>query len=241
MLNADIPSVRIRAFRSIDDTDACDRYIEGHKKVLDNIGVKKITSFNNKWKSDINSFTILVESMDSSKVYGGARIQKSDGREPLPIELATGYLDPRIHELVKELHINGTGELCGLWNSMEIAGLGIGAFYMTKAGVVIAEQLNIKSIFALCAPVTVRFANKVGCTICKEVGNNGTFYYPKLDLIATVVLLKDSQKLDSADAEDRESIFHLRNNLNTVVVEKTLRNHVNIEIHYDLKIKPLSL
>ncbi len=234
MQDSEIKAVQIRAFRSIDDPESCSKYIEGHIKVLENIGVKKITSVNNDWKDNPSSYTIIVESLDNEKVYGGARLQLADGFIPLPLELATGYLDNRVYEIVERLRPQGTSELCGLWNSIEIAGLGIGAFFMTKAGVVIAEQLNIKTIFALCAPVTVRFANKVGCILCKEVGNNGTFYYPKLDLIATVVLLNDTVTLLDADSAVRDSVFYLRKNLNTVLAEKVPRREEMIDIHYKL-------
>jgi hypothetical protein len=234
MQESEIKAVQIRAFRSIDDPESCDKYIEGHLKVLENIGVKKVTSVNNDWKYNPSSYTIIVESLDNQKVYGGARLQVADGIVPLPLELATGYLDNRVYDIVERLRTQGTSELCGLWNSMEIAGLGIGAFFMTKAGVVIAEQLNIKTIFALCAPITVRFANKVGCILCKEVGNNGTFYYPKLDLIATVVLLNDTFTLLDADPEVRESVFFLRKNLNTILAEKVPRREEMIDIHYKL-------
>ncbi len=230
------PQVRIRAFRSPDDPESSLKFAEGHSRVLDIVGVKKVTSAKHEWMDNPSSFTIVVESMDRSKVYGGARLQVADGKTPLPIEEATGYMDPKIHTIVQDLMKEGTGELCGLWNSREVASMKVGAFFATKAGVVIAEQIGLKSIFALCAPFTVRFANRIGCLIYKDVGNEGTFYYPKLDLLATVVLLKDTTTLDAAHPYEREIIFHLRKHLQTTIVEKVPDKELEVAIEYDLKL-----
>lgn len=232
-----IQAVKIRAFRATDDPEACDRFIQGHEHVLEVAGVNKVTSANHAWKFNPACFVILVETLEGGKVLGGARLQCAGGTMPLPIEEATGDFDIKIYDYVKALSAEGTAELCGLWNSREVSGLGIGAFFSTRVGVVIAEQVGIKSIFALCAPYTVKFAEKVGCRVLKAIGNNGTFYYPKLDLLATVVLLEDAVTLDTADDVERERILSLRNKLNQVHIETSPIRQMQVEIHYDLTIK----
>jgi len=67
-------TVRIKAFRAINDQAACQRFIDGHKKVLENHGVDKVTSSNNEWAYNPSVFVILVESVDGQKTYGGSRI-----------------------------------------------------------------------------------------------------------------------------------------------------------------------
>lgn len=232
-----LQAVKIRAFRATEDPEACDRFIQGHEHVLEVAGVNKVTSANHAWKDNPACFVILVETLDGAKVLGGARLQCAGGTMPLPIEEATGDFDAKIFDFVKNLSGEGTAELCGLWNSREVSGLGIGAFFSTRVGVVIAEQVGIKSIFALCAPYTVKFAEKVGCRVLKSIGNNGTFYYPKLDLLATVVLLEDAVTLDTADESERERILSLRKNLNQVHLETSPIRQMQVEIHYDLTIK----
>lgn len=232
-----LQAVKIRAFRATDDPLACDRFIAGHEHVLEVAGVNKVTSANHAWKFNPACFVILVETLDGAKVLGGARLQCSGGNMALPIEDATGEFDAKIYDYVRELSHEGTAELCGLWNSREVSGLGIGAFFSTRVGVVIAEQVGIKSIFALCAPYTVKFAEKVGCRVLKSIGNNGTFYYPKLDLLATVVLLEDAETLLTADEIERERIFSLRKELNQVHIETSPIRQMQVEIHYDLEIK----
>ena len=77
----------------------------------------------------------------------------------------------------------------------------------------------------------------VGMELENSIGKNGTFYYPKLDLIATVMLLKDVPELSKADAEDKEAIFKIRENFNVARDEELRRK--KIAIHYETKIPGL--
>lgn len=136
--------------------------------------------------------------------------------------------------MVRKSSEEGTGELCGLWNTREVAGYGIGAFFATRVGVVIAEQLGIKSIWALCAPYTVKFAERVGCVVVKELGNNGTFYYPKIDLLATAVMMEDAWKMTTADPYEISRITDLRKNLVQTAIEIVPFGKLEVEIEYNL-------
>jgi len=233
-LSKAIPEVRLRAFRAIDEPDTCALFVEGHTNVLEAIGVKKVTSSKSEWTLNPAVFVIVVESLDGGRVYGGARVHVAGGTEPLPIEQATGMMDPAIFDLVWKYARQGTGEICGLWNSREIAGYGIGSIFLTRAAVAISLQIGLKSLFALCAPYTVKMAETVGYNIETSIGNEGTFYYPKLDLLATTMVLKDVDTLSLAGEEERSAIFKLRNELN-VIRQEQLRKKI-IEIHYEIKI-----
>lgn len=228
------PVVRLRAFRAIDDPASCELFIEGHKRVLTSIGVEKVTSSNNEWMYNPAAFVMIVESLDREHIYGGARIHVAGGSEPLPIEQATGALDPGIYDLVYQYAQKGTGEGCGLWNSREIAGYGIGSIFLTRVGVAMSTQIGLDSLFGLCAPYTVKMAQSVGYEIEEGIGNNGTFYYPKLDLVATVLILHDLKDLSAADEENRRAIMSLRENLQGVRIEELRKK--KIEIHYDIRI-----
>jgi hypothetical protein len=234
-LNSDgHPVVRLRAFRAIDDPDSCQLFVEGHKRVLTSIGVEKVTSSNNEWTRNPAAFVFIVESLDKQHVYGGARIHVAGGSEPLPIEQATGALDPSIYDLVWQYAQEGTGEGCGLWNSREIAGYGIGSIFLTRTGVAISTQIGLKSLFGLCAPYTVKMAQAVGYQIETSIGNNGTFYYPKLDLLATTLILPDIATMETADEENKQAIISLRDNQQIVRIEELRKK--KIEIHYDIAI-----
>jgi len=233
-LNKERPVVRLRAFRAIDDPEACKLFIEGHEHVLTSIGVTKVTSSKNDWAKNPAAFVIIVESLDGERVYGGARVHVAGGSEPLPIEQATGALDKSVFPLVWQYARYGTGEICGLWNSREIAGYGIGSIFLTRAAVAISSQIGLQSLFALCAPYTVKMAEAVGYEIETSIGNKGTFYYPKLDLLATTMILKDVATLQKAIDEDRSAIFRLRENRDLVRVEVLRKKE--IEIHYEIQV-----
>lgn len=237
-LNKEKPEVRLRAFRAVDDPDACKLFIEGHTNVLSNIGIAKVTSSKNEWTKNPASFVIIVESIDGDKVYGGARVHVAGGSEPLPIEQAAAELDPNVFDLVWKYAQFGTGELCGLWNSREIAGYGIGCIFLIRAAVAISYQIGIQSLFAFCAPYTIKPGESVGMELERSIGNEGTFLYPKLDLIATTMVLKDVPTLSKAYEEDKIAILKIRENLSIMRTEVLRKKE--IIIHYDIEIPHLS-
>lgn len=236
-LNKDKPEVRLRAFRAVDDPEACEKFLEGHTHVLTSIGITKVTSSKNEWTKNPAAFVLIVESLDKKKVYGGARVHVAGGSEPLPIEQATAAIDPTIYDIIWEYARHGTGELCGLWNSREIAGYGIGSIFLIRAAVAISYQIGLQSLFALCAPYTVKPGECVGMELEDRVGNQGTFYYPKLDLIATSMVVKDVPILHKAHEEDKTAIFKIRENLNIVRLEELRKKEITI--HYETRINNL--
>jgi hypothetical protein len=236
-LNKDKPEVRLRAFRAVDEPETCELFIQGHTHVLTSIGVTKVTSSKNEWTQNPAAFVMVVESMDKKKVFGGARVHVAGGNQPLPIEQATGAMDPGIFDLVWKYAQNGTGELCGLWNSREIAGYGIGSIFLIRTSVAISYQIGIQSLFALCAPYTIPPGQAVGMELEDSIGNDGTFYYPKLDLVATTMVLKDVPIMSKAYEEDKAAIIKIRENLN-IVRNEVLRKK-EITIHYETAIPHL--
>ena len=231
-----VSKIVIRAFRATEDVESSMKFLEGHSRVLRSHGITKVTSLSEKWPNDPSVFVILVESQDREKVYGGARVHAATKGHQLPLEEATGFMDKKVHDVVGREKPFGTGELCGLWNSVEVAGLGVGSFFSTLAGVVICEQLGLHSLFALCASYTVPWAEKVGCRVVKEVGNEGTFYYPKIDLLATVVLLSNTEALEGAFPRERKRIKQLRENPCQIIKENPPGKKMEILIDYRLKI-----
>jgi hypothetical protein len=236
-INKEAPEVRLRAFRAIDEPDTCALFIEGHTHVLTNIGITKVSYSKQEWVYNPGAFVLVVESLDGKRVYGGARVLVSGGSEKLPLEQATCAMDPNVYNLVWKYAKHGTGELCGLWNSREIAGYGVGSIFLIRAAVAIAYQIGLQSLFALCAPYTVKPVEAVGMELESSIGNDGTFYYPKLDLIATTMLLRDTPSLSRAQPEDKEAIMRIRDSWNTIRVEE-LRGK-KITIHYEMRIPNL--
>jgi len=114
--------------------------------------------------------------------------------------------------------------------------LGIGSLFPSRASVVIAEQLGLSTMFSLCSPTTVRFNKWIGSRVFTEVGNSGTYYYPKLDLLATAVFLEDVKGLSNAHPREREKMFFLRKNLQCSIREKSPFKNIHVVVNYDLKI-----
>lgn len=203
--------IHIRTFRAPDDPEACAKFITGHKRLLEIYGISQITSNRQDWVDDPNTYVILVEDKETKVVYGGARVQVVGGQYPLPIETAIGKYDPKIYDMIKADQLRGgTCEICGLWNSREVAGMGIGSYILSRVGVAISAQLPVISLFVLCAPITVKMGIRLGCSIEKSLGNDGLFYYPKEDLVATVMRLENIHDLSLATEMERGKMLSLR-------------------------------
>lgn len=229
-------NIRIRAFRSVDDSESCNRFIYGHRKVLENHGINKVTSSSEDWMHWPSIYVIVVESMDRQKMYGGARLHIYDWVHKLPIEQAVFAMDKHIEDVIREYAPAGTAELCGVWNSIEVAGLGIGSLFPIRAAIALLEQLDVRSLFFLCSPVTVRFNKWVGSRVITEVGNNGTFYYPKLDLLATAVVLEDAINIPHAHPREQQKVSQLRKSPIAVHTEKSPFKNFYINVNYELQL-----
>jgi len=236
-LSPNSPHLKLRAFRAIDEPDTCNLFVEGHTNVLTSIGITKVTSSKNEWRDNPAAFVIVVESLDGRQVLGGARVHVAGGNQPLPVEEATGALDPKIFDLVWEMAQAGTGEVCGLWNSPDLAGYGIGSPLLIRAGIAICSQIGLTSLFALCAPYTVKPVVNSGMVLVEEIGNKGTFYYPKLDLVATCMILKDVSNLSLARIEDKAAIHQMREKVNSLRIDKLKDKEILIDL--ELKIPNL--
>lgn len=222
----------IRAFRAIDDIPSCELFAAGHAKVLLDYGVTKVTSSSTAWFHNPAVYVLIAKNLKTEEIVGGVRIHIADGQTPLPLEDAISIVDQRIFDLVKKHIPNRTAELCGLWNAKSTAGLGLGSFILMRAGISMCNQLDLASLFALCAPHTLRISVEKGFEVETSVGKEGTFIYPKLDLIATSIIVRDPLNLPGALERERELIFQLRETPNCSRTEKGPNGQM--DIHYKL-------
>ena len=209
----------IKSYRSSDDSETSVRYVEGHSKVLESYGVKKLTSTNIDWIDDKNTFVVIVESEDKTKIFGGARIQVRSENLKLPMEHAIARIDPTIFSYMDKYGDYNVGEFCGLFNSKEVAGFGIGSMFVGQIAMAIAAKAGIKDLIGLSSPATLRHSFNLGFEILKEIGNNGKFYYPKEGLIATSIITRDIENLPHASNEERTRIFDLRMHPDQTAIE----------------------
>ncbi|MES2382533.1 MAG: hypothetical protein V4538_15910 [Bacteroidota bacterium] len=227
--------LRIRAFRAIDDEATCELFAEGHKNVLLDYGITKVTTSNKSWFYNPGVYVVIIESEDGKTIFGGERIHIANDYAPLPLEDAIKVVDERVLNLVNEYKSYGTGELCGLWNSKYIAGRGLSQI-LTKVGVSLARQLALKSLFVLCAPYTVKMCQMAGFEIEDKIGKNGTFNYPKLDLVATALKIENLSDLSSADPKFLDDINSMvgKPNQNIIHVGESMVFDINLQL--ELKI-----
>lgn len=225
--------IRIRIFKAIDDLASCERFMEGHTNVLKIYGVTQVTSARKDWFNNPDAYVIVAESIDTDEMVGGIRAHIANDTHPLPLEEAIEEKEPSVKDFVKSLAVDGTGEICGLWNSRTVKGMGISVILM-RTVIAILPQLNLKTFLGLCAPHTFDQLQKLGYAPIKSLGNNGTFYYPKEDLVATAIMIQDTEKLPTSDPFDKSIVMDLRQNLVQKKTEKGPLGEINID--YNLKI-----
>ncbi len=228
--------IRIRAFRAIDEPQTCNRFLEGHRKVLEEFNLENITTNTPKWISHPQTYVVIGE-LDGDLI-GGIRVQLADGDFPLPVEDAVGHFDANIHKLVEKYRTDvGTGELCGLWNSRRLPpNLGI-TVLLSIAAVSICNQLTIKNLFAICAGYTLAGARRLGFEIEKSVGNNGEFTYPNSNFVARVLSM-NCITLASSNVQYKGEMLDLRADRNFKRILQTSSEPIPIE--YDLTLKNIT-
>ncbi|MGZ4044602.1 MAG: hypothetical protein ACXVO9_15460, partial [Bacteroidia bacterium] len=177
------------------------------------------------------------ENMATGEMIGGIRVEVAKGLYPLPIESAIGAMDPKVYDLVKEYAINGgVGELCGLWNSKEVKGVGV-SFFLTRAAISIVNQLRFRTMVGICAEYTLKMFTDVGFEINRSLGSNGEFPYPDERYITRSLGILNAETLSSAHPFDKERIIGLRENPVQLREEKGSKGIV--EIDYDLRVNDI--
>ncbi len=91
------------------------------------------------------------------------------------------------------------------------------------------------------APWTLRTAMKMGFKVLKTVGEKGAFSYPRPDLKATVVVLRDTDSLIEAREDERKAIIDLRNEPIQEREEEIFTGKEVYKVNYDLFIEGLNI
>ena len=227
--------INIRAFRAIEDLDSCKAFAEGHANVLRDYGVSKVTSSSTDWFYNPAAYVMIAENKETGETVGGIRIHIADGVTRLPMEDAIAIVDTRVYDLIAKYIPVGTGELCGLWNAKSVAGYGLGSYFLMRVGISVTQQLKLPTLFALCAPHTLQISVEKGFEKETSIGNEGTFIYPKLDLVATSIIIKDTANLPGALPEEKRLVFELRDNPHISRMEHGPKG--SIEMSYSLDFK----
>lgn len=181
-----IDEVVLKILRASEDVDLCQAMVEGHKRVLHAYGIKNISSFNTDWIGREDVVLIVAMSADGNKVLGGTRLQSGLKPEDFPLYQAVGSMDEKLKPWLTSLIKDGTMELNGMWNSIELAGLGLGVEWMVQSAMASMSMLDLRNILALTSPVTRRMRDKMGWSIQDQFGDEGYFKYPNEKLKASI-------------------------------------------------------
>lgn len=229
-----VPHIIFKAFKATSEPDLCQAFIKGHTRVLESVGVKKLSSADDIWAQNPDCYVIIAQHPDDGRVLGGTRLQIASTEFPLPIEKAIGDMDSSIYDFVANQPHGSCGEMCGMWNSREIAGYGVGSTYLNRIGIALVPLVGIQTLLGLAAAWTLDMGKRSGFTVATQFGNNGTFYYPKEDFVATAIIIDDVLNLPAAQTEERALIHSLRQNPNQQVLDQTRMGQVKLT--YELEI-----
>ena len=200
--------ITIKAFKAKDDPIRCAEFVRNHRRVLESFGIANVTTNNEYWCYDPDTYVIVAESWRHGMI-GGIRVEVNRGSRTLPIEKAIFSMDEKIKPILSDYAIQGVGEVCGLWNSSSFNNMGL-PLLLSFAAVSISNQIGIRSLTCLVAHYTLRHALKVGFTLIEDVGDGGTFTYPIPSIKAIAMIIPDSFLLENASVPNRKKLFSLR-------------------------------
>ena len=139
----------------------CKKLLQGHKRVLEAYGIKNLSSF----RTDCFAETMLVIAVltpDGERVLAGARLQPGFLANDFPLHQAVGHMDPNVGAFLDDIIPDTAYELNALWNSIELAGMGLGSEFLIQVSMAALPLLEAKHLVALTSPVTRRWREKHG-------------------------------------------------------------------------------
>jgi hypothetical protein len=226
-----LSDISIRSFRAIDDLDSCMRFREGHLGVLEAFGFK-LTSSTEDWMFDPGTHVIIIESLDRKTTYGGSRLQLFGSKLELPIQSAVGEDISNLDEYLFSRK-GPVAELCGLWNSVAVAGLGIGSVYSIRSAIALGGLLGYNEMIALCSAFTYRISHKYGFRLVESLGEGGKIFYDGANQYAHITHQQDIINLPDSDEIEKLKIQEIR--LNPISKVDEIIGDGLTSIHYQIQ------
>ena len=202
-----ISEAEVRVFRADRHPDMCHELVDGHQAVLKAYGIKQLTTFNRDWIGNPQIIVIAAVGLGSGidgrveRVLGGARMHGAKQVSELPLMQAVGGQDPRLSEHMKPYVEEGAFELGGMWNSIELAGMGVEATFLIQAAMATLTMVGGRHLFALTSPLTRRMQRPLAFYTEEGIGEDGFFTYPTPKLRATIARYTFPDQLSAV--EDR--------------------------------------
>lgn len=219
---------------AIDRPDICQKFILGHRQVLVDHGFEYFVTNEETWMNDPNTMVVVCTSPKMRKIFGGVRFEQKDRNKFLPMEKVIYPLDIKIRKLALEDKASGTGELCGLWNAKEVAGMNT-TILMVMYATAILERMKISSIFVFTAEYTRRIPIYLGFEKITSIGDKGFFRYPTDRFKASVWKYKLGDFKREARSYECIRISSLIHSPQQIAIEKDIYQHVKVD--YECKFK----
>jgi hypothetical protein len=217
----------IKMMRSIDHPEVAKQFAKEQSTVLKLFGVSGVTSAQQAWQSDPNTYMFIAEDAVTHDMVAGMRLDMESDRKPIPMAEALTKISVEFSDLVNNLKPLGLAEGCGWWVKEGYAGLGLPGILL-RAGVSVSPRLGISYIFGFPHQHTKPIMSKYGFIAVDVIGENGSFVYPDNRYRSTVVEL-NTLTLHTTPKAERERIFSLRHNpvLETQEGELSLQYYLN--------------
>lgn len=141
-----------------------ERFLNGHVKVLADDGITNITTNNRLWMQNPSIYCVIATKPHSDEIVGGIRVHIADGETPLPLELAIGKMDRRVHAIINSYLDSGDWRIVWTLERKRSGCLGL-SLLLIRARISIVTQVALDSLFTICADYTMPMVRRVGFVV----------------------------------------------------------------------------
>lgn len=223
---------KVVVFKASENSAFCELFAKGHKKVLEDFGVKNVSSSNDEWMCSPRTYCVSYFDKDNNMV-GGIRVEFATKNHLLPISTAIARYDPSITNMINRATKGGIGEICGMWTDRKVSGLGVGGGLVRFAAYIIYKT-KAQTGICLVTKYTKILVEKYGFRVDERFGDKGTFEYPDARYIATVMTLIRPQDESLIITEELKHLYAIYNGSRTTI--ERFSNHylkLNLDLCFD--------
>lgn len=196
----------LKIYKTIDDPTQALKFIEGHRKVLEEFNLDEFLSKETaSFFKNPNSYLICLEDNMTGEIIGGMRIQQFHKSFPLPI---VNHFNLK-EENIMNLFGKNCAELCGIWTNRKID-LPISEI-LGKFGVALCLELKINHVLAIAANYTLRKFQTYGFKPVNSIANYGQLKYSNSNFTVTALNLNLENGYNPATTEQRD-VLEIFNN-----------------------------
>ena len=129
--------------------------------------------------------------------------------EDMPLIKAIGNQDENLARHMQAYADEGAYELGGMWNSIELAGMGVEATFLIQAAMATLTMVGGRHLFALTSPVTRRMQAPLAFFTEEGIGQDGYFTYPTEKLRATIARYTFPENIEAVQPQVRELLENI--------------------------------